>query len=87
MKASIILLMGTQPSYQPQLLFFSFFFLMLTLFSFWNEKPLLIKLKCMSHSRPFECEDILHSPILLLLLLPYAYLSSFIYLFGSILIT
>ena len=85
MKASIILLMGTQPSYQPHLLFF-LFFLMLTLFSFWNEKPLLIKLKCMSHSRPFECEDILHSPILLLLL-TYAYLSSFIYLFVSILIT
>ena len=84
MKASITLLMGMQPSYQPHLLFF---FLMLTLFSFWNEKPLLIKLKCMSHSRPFECEDILHSPILLLLLLLYAYLSSFIYLFGSILIT
>lgn len=84
MKASITLLMGTQPSYQPHLLFF---FLMLTLFSFWNEKPLLIKLKCMSHSRPFECEDILHSLILLLLLLLYAYLSSFIYLFGSILIT
>ena len=84
MKASISLLMGTQPSYQPHLLFF---FLMLTLFSFWNEKPLLIKLKCMSHSHPFECEDILHSPILLLLLLLYAYLSSFIYLFGSILIT